>query len=164
MKKLRLVQCSRSALLNPSSGNCVEIGSSIIDLFKTRPDLVDVVPFYQVGPQDKILIRNLKNPLKKSGIEYEKIIQSINNLSSSKAILDDYYLGISKELIKNWLNHLDKEKFNKNFPIDFLMNYLGDKIKLKLISKHFKDSIFLHGSFNGKVNSWQTVFNFKNNI
>ena len=44
------------------------------------------------------------------------------------------------------------------------MNYLGDNIKLKLISKHFKDSIFLHGSFNGKVNSWQAAFKSQKTI
>lgn len=78
MKKLRLVQCSRSALINPSSGNCVEIGSSIIDLFKTRPELVDVVPFYQVGPQNKVLIRNLKNPIILEFCGPNKIINPID--------------------------------------------------------------------------------------
>ena len=127
----------------------------------------------------KKLIKSLKNdPIKNQyidlagGYPLKKVIPKNKIIKKSEKIIitDGIYTNtacgylLSKELIKNWLNHLDKEKFNKNFPIDFLMNYLGDKIKLKLISKHFKDSIFLHGSFNGKVNSWQTVFNFKNNI
>ena len=75
-------------------------------------------------------IRNLKNPLKKSGIEYEKIIQSINNLSSSKAILDDYYLGISKELIKKKSNeiNINLRKFN----------FYGNEIKIRLINDSIK--------------------------
>ena len=127
----------------------------------------------------KKLIKSLKNdPLKyqyidlAGGYPLKKVIPKNKIIKKSEKIIitDGIYTNtacgylLSKELIKNWLNHLDKEKFNKNFPIDFLMNYLGDNIKLKLISKHFKDSIFLHGSFNGKVNSWQNVFNFKNTI
>ena len=40
-------------------------------------------------------IRNLKLPLEKSGINYEQITKSINNLASSKATLDEYYSKIS---------------------------------------------------------------------
>ena len=36
-------------------------------------------------------IRNLKKPLIKSGINYDQIIKSINNLASSKDTLDHYY-------------------------------------------------------------------------
>ena len=45
-------------------------------------------------------VRNLKKPLEKSGIEYEQIIKSINNLASSKATLDDYLKKIFKDIIK----------------------------------------------------------------
>ena len=45
-------------------------------------------------------IRNLKGPLKKSGIEYEQIVKSINNLASSKATLEAYFKKIFKEIIK----------------------------------------------------------------
>lgn len=127
----------------------------------------------------KKLIKSLKNdpiknqyidlaggyPLKKVIPNY-KIIEKSDKFIMTDGIYTNTACGylLSKELIKNLLKNLDKEKFNKNFPIDFLLNYLGDKIKSKLLSKHFKDSIFLHGSFNGDVNSWQTVFNFKNTI
>ena len=47
-------------------------------------------------------IRNLKKPLETSGIEYEQIIKSIKNLSSSKATLDRYLNEIFKETVKNW--------------------------------------------------------------
>ena len=45
-------------------------------------------------------IRNLRKPLKKSGIEYEQIIKSINNLSLSKDTLDIYFKKIFKDIIK----------------------------------------------------------------
>ena len=45
-------------------------------------------------------IRNLKKPLEKSGIEYEQIIKSINNLALSKATLDEYLKKIFKKTIK----------------------------------------------------------------
>ena len=45
-------------------------------------------------------VRNLKKPLEKSGIEYEQIIKSINNLSLSKDTLDMYFNKIFKDIIK----------------------------------------------------------------
>jgi tRNA(Ile)-lysidine synthase len=45
-------------------------------------------------------IRNLKKPLKKSGIEYEQIIKSINNLALSKNTLEGYLKEIFKDIIK----------------------------------------------------------------
>ncbi len=45
-------------------------------------------------------VRNLKGPLEKSGIMYEKIFKSIQNLSLSKTTLEGYLNKIFKELIK----------------------------------------------------------------
>jgi len=45
-------------------------------------------------------VRNLKKPLEKSGIKYEKIFKSIQNLSLSKTTLEGYLNKIFKELIK----------------------------------------------------------------
>ena len=45
-------------------------------------------------------VRNLRKPLEKSGIEYEQIIKSINNLSLSKDTLDIYFKKIFKDIIK----------------------------------------------------------------
>ena len=46
-------------------------------------------------------IRNLKKPLKKSGIEYDQIIKSINNLALSNATLDEYFKQIFKEVFEH---------------------------------------------------------------
>ena len=54
-------------------------------------------------------IRNLKKPLENSGIKYEQIFRSIQNLSSSKSTLEGYLNKIFKELI----NKKKKMKFNK---------------------------------------------------
>ena len=45
-------------------------------------------------------VRNLKKPLEKSGIKYDQIFKSIQNLSLSKSTLDVYLDNIFKKLIK----------------------------------------------------------------
>ena len=45
-------------------------------------------------------VRNLKKPLEKSGIKYEQIFKSIQNLSQSKTTLDEYLSSIFKDFIK----------------------------------------------------------------
>ena len=45
-------------------------------------------------------IRSLKKPLENSGIKYEQIFRSINNLALSKATLDEYLNILFKKLIK----------------------------------------------------------------
>ena len=45
-------------------------------------------------------IRSLKKPLENSGIKYEQIFRSINNLALSKATLDEYLYILFKKLIK----------------------------------------------------------------
>ena len=42
-------------------------------------------------------VRSLQKPLKQSGINYEQIIKSINNLASSKATLEEYFTQIFKK-------------------------------------------------------------------
>ena len=49
-------------------------------------------------------VRNLKKTLEKSGIMYEKIFKSIQNLSQSKMTLDSYLSKIFKEFIKKESN------------------------------------------------------------
>jgi len=75
-------------------------------------------------------IRNLKRPLEKSGIKYEQIFKSIQNLSISKATLDNYLNKIFRNLIKK-----------KNYEV--LINFkkydvLSDDTKMALINESIK--------------------------
>ena len=71
-------------------------------------------------------IRNLKKPLIKSGINYDQIIKSINNLASSKDTLDHYYKKTFKELVKK-----NKGEVTSNLRI---FNDLKKEIKIRIIN------------------------------
>ena len=78
-------------------------------------------------------IRNLKYPLKKSGIEYDQIIRSIKNLAASKATIDEYVKKLLKEIVTKSRNELiiDLKKFksiNHDIKIS-IINYAIKKIK-----------------------------------
>ena len=75
-------------------------------------------------------IRNLKKPLKTSGIEYDQIIKSINNLASSKATLDEYFNRTFKETIKKSRKDIliDLKKFEK----------LNQEIKIGVLNESIK--------------------------
>ena len=71
-------------------------------------------------------IRNLKKPLKESGITYDQIIRSINNLASSKATLEDYNKIVFKKIIK---------RSKKEIFIDFKrFNQLKNELKINVIN------------------------------
>ena len=75
-------------------------------------------------------IRSLKKPLKASGINYDQIIKSINNLASSKNTLDNFFTKIYANIVKKNKNQIiiDLPEFNK----------LNDELKLKTINKSIK--------------------------
>jgi tRNA(Ile)-lysidine synthase len=67
-------------------------------------------------------VRNLKRPLEKSGISYDQIIKSINNLALSKATLDEHFKKIFRNTIKKTrkeilLNFKNFKKFNMETKI-----------------------------------------------
>jgi len=75
-------------------------------------------------------IRNLKKPLEKSGIKYEQIFKSIQNLSLSKETLEEYLNKVFKNLIN---------KKNKEISINFKKyNQLNNDIKIALINESIK--------------------------
>ena len=75
-------------------------------------------------------IRNLKQPLEKSGIKYEQIFRSIQNLSLSKNTLEEYLNKIYKKLIK---------KTNKEILINFKKyKDLGKETRMSLINESVK--------------------------
>ena len=75
-------------------------------------------------------VRNLKKPLEKSGIKYEKIFKSIQNLSLSKKTLEGYLSKIFKEFIK---------KSNSKILINFKKyKNLNKDIKIAVINQSIK--------------------------
>ena len=75
-------------------------------------------------------VRNLKKPLEKSGIKYEKIFKSIQNLSQSKITLDRYLSKIFKEFIK---------KSNSEILINFKKyQHLNNDTKIAVINHSIK--------------------------
>ena len=92
-------------------------------------------------------IRNLKNPLKKSGIEYDQIIRSIKNLAASKATIDEYVKKLLKEIVTKSGNELiiDLKKFksiNHDIKIS-IINYAIKKIKKNYYNPRSKKVINL---------------------
>ena len=75
-------------------------------------------------------IRNLKKPLEKSGIEYDQVFKSIQNLSISNSTLDKYQNKIVKELLieKNSKVLINFSKFKEH----------NDEIKMTLINSAIK--------------------------
>ena len=75
-------------------------------------------------------VRNLRIILEKSGIKYEQIFKSVQNLSQSKNTLDEYLGNIFKELIK---------KANKEISINFKKyKKLNNDIKISLLNESIK--------------------------
>ena len=75
-------------------------------------------------------IRNLKKPLEKSGIKYEQIFKSIQNLSLSKETLEEYLNKVFKNLIN---------KKNKEISINLKKyNQLNNDIKIAVINESVK--------------------------
>ena len=75
-------------------------------------------------------IIKLKKPLLQSGINYDQIIKSINNLASSKATLDEYFLKTFKNTVKisNKIIIINLKKF-KSFNNEIKMRTINSSIK-----------------------------------
>ncbi len=84
-------------------------------------------------------IRNLRKPLKKSGIDYDQIIKSINNLASSKAVLDEYIQSLFKKTIKisGKIVKINLKKF-KTFETEVKMKFINESIKR--LKKNYYDA------------------------
>ena len=110
-------------LLDVNKKSLIKCSKLIFKKFFTDPS----------NSNDKYLrtkIRGLKKPLKESGISYDQIIKSINNLASSKDTLDNFFIKIYDQVVKK----------NKNqIKINLLeFNKLNDELKLKTINKSIK--------------------------
>ena len=75
-------------------------------------------------------VRRLKKSLHESGIGYNQVFKSINNLASSKAILEEYFSKIFKQIVK---------KVKKEVLIDLkLFGKLNQEFQIKLINASIK--------------------------
>ena len=75
-------------------------------------------------------VRSLRKPLERSGIKYEQIFKSIQNLSLSKSTLDEYLSKVFQQLIK---------KENKDILIDFKKyKELRNETKIALLNEAVK--------------------------
>ncbi len=83
-------------------------------------------------------IRRLKKPLEKSGIKYDQIFRSIQNLSSSKSTLERYFNKVFKNLIMKKNNEvlINFEKFKK-LDKDIKIAVVNESIKT--IKKNYYD-------------------------
>ncbi len=99
------------------------------------------------------------------GLNLEDIIppRKIKKSNDDYLILEGLYTNtgcsylISRNLIKLLYKEYQKSKLNNSFPIDHLINKLGLKITKaqNIFSIHFYIPLFTHGSFKGKIKSWQ---------
>ena len=76
-------------------------------------------------------IRSLKIPLKKSGINYDQIINSINNLASSKETLDGLLIKATKETTRKFKDKIliNKTKFN-DYNKEFKLRLINQSIRM----------------------------------
>ena len=76
-------------------------------------------------------IRNLKNSLEKSGINYDQIFRSIKNLASSRDTLDLYFNSIYKDMV-------DKKRDKILINLESF-NSLNKEMKMRVFKKSIKD-------------------------
>ena len=108
--------------INKIKGN-INLVRPLLDLKKIQLIKISKLIFnkYFKDPSNKntkylrTRIRNLKKTLEVSGINYDKISQSINNLASSRDTLEHYFNNTYKDLVskKKGVTIIDLEKFNK---------------------------------------------------
>ena len=110
-------------LLDVKKNSLIEISKKIFKKYIIDPSNKDT-KFLRTK------IRNLKRPLMKSGINYDQIIKSINNLASSREVLDQYLEEIFKDLIKVSKKQIliDYKQFKK----------LNLEVKMQVINKCIK--------------------------
>ncbi len=145
-------------LLDTNKKILVEISRSIFGRFIVDPS----------NNNKKFLrtkIRLLKRPLENSGIDYNQIIKSINNLASSNSILDEYLENIFGEVIRKEKNliKIDLKKF-RNLKLEIKIKVINRSIKSlannyynlrakKVINliENFEHKNFIHATLGGCI-------------
>jgi len=83
-------------------------------------------------------VRNLKKPLEESGIRYEQIFRSIQNLSLSKITLENYSSKIFKKMIKNQNNEISIN-FKKYQELSHDIKLALINVSIKRLRKNYYD-------------------------
>ena len=110
-------------------------------------------------------IRNLQTHLKKSGINYDQIIMSINNLASSNEILENYFKEkFSKGLIKSKKSLIIKLNNFLELETEFKIRVINNAIKelrknyynprskkVKLLIENLEKKNFLRATLGGCI-------------
>ncbi len=115
-KNIKLVR----PLLDTKKDSLVKISKKVFGRYFSDPSNVD-------NKYLRTKVRSLKKPLLKSGINYDQIIKSIKNLSSSKDILDKYVNKIIRELLI-----ITKDNVKINFK---KFSKLSNEIKIKILNE-----------------------------
>ncbi len=111
-------------LLDVRKKHLIEISKLVFGKFVKDPSNYD-------NKYLRTKIRKLETPLKKSGINYDQIIKSINYLSSSKEILDSYFKKTFDTTVKKLKNEIliDLKKFYS----------CREEFKIRLINQSIKE-------------------------
>ena len=119
--------------------NSVKLVRPLLDFKKIELIKISKIIFgkYYKDPSNKntkylrTRIRNLKEILETSGINYDQVIKSIKNLASSKDTLEQYFNQIYKNIIK---------KKKSEIMIDLkIFNKINQEMKMRVFKKAIKD-------------------------
>ena len=124
--------------VNKIEGN-IKLARPLLDLKKIELIKISKIIFgkYYKDPSNKntkylrTRIRNLKETLETSGINYDQVIRSIKNLASSKDTLDQYFNQIYKNIVN---------KKKSEITIDLkIFNRINQEMKMRVFKKAIKD-------------------------
>ena len=119
--------------------NSVKLVRPLLDFKKIELIKISKIIFgkYYKDPSNKntkylrTRIRNLKEILETSGINYDQVIKSIKNLASSKDTLEQYFNQIYKNIIN---------KKKSEIMIDLkIFNKINQEMKMRVFKKAIKD-------------------------
>jgi len=117
----------------------IKLARPLLDLKKIELIKISKIIFgkYYKDPSNKNVkylrtrIRNLKETLETSGINYNQVIRSIKNLASSKDTLDQYFNQIYKNIVN---------KKKSEITIDLrIFNRINQEMKMRVFKKAIRD-------------------------
>ena len=87
----------------------------------------------------------MKDPLKKSGIEYDQIIRSIKNLASSRITIDEYVKKTIKQIVTKTRNEVlidfkNFKKINNDIKISVINEAIRKRLKKIITTQGLKRS------------------------